>query len=166
MKIFNLSPEAIGFPKLDMIEENALEKLLQKCGKYISRIVYNDKYELDLSQCRLTRCISMYCFNITSLDLTASIFIPSDIEILAENCKMIKELKLRFCSVDYERELSKLFEENKNLEDIALYNMEYVCPSLMKLPEHKIKAFTLVCKSDIRHIFPLVSIVQFFSLSS
>jgi len=158
----------MGVPALDMIHEYDFEKLISKCGKYICRIIYKERnQQLYFSLIRkLPSYIATYCFNVTSLDLTASIVLPREVEILAENCKKIKELRLRLhWGVLYEEQLTKLFEVNKNLEDIALYNREFLCPSLMKLPEHKMKAIKL--ESDIyfsNNIFSSVSIEFFLYL--
>jgi len=163
-KTLVLSPNAMGISELDMIDDYVLEKVLQKCGKYLSQIIYNDIYKL--RQCieyKLVGYIATYCSNLTSLHLTASHFIPLEIEILAKNCKMIKELQLTLNhQYMYEDELTKLFEQNKNLETLALYNMDYICPSLMQLPEHKMKVITLKCMFDFKDILQSVSIIQFF----
>jgi len=166
MKKLDLSRDAMGISALETINEKAFEKLISKCEKYISRIIYRDDYYI-LQSCaryKLIGYISTHFFNITSLNLTALTISPEDVNILAEHCKKLKILSLTlYLQCAYEEQLTKLFEVNKNLENIALYNMEYVCHSLMKLPEHKMKAITIDCFYDIEdNILSSVSMLQFF----
>jgi len=145
MKTLDLSLETAHVPALDKLDRNAFKNLISKCGKYISRIIYeerNQKLHIP-ANIALPSYIAKYCFNVTSLNYTASYLFPRDIELLAENCNKIKELKLKLhTQCIYQSQLTKLFEVNKNLEYITLYELGYMCPSLMKLPEHKIKAIT------------------------
>jgi len=170
LKTFDLSPDGLGFSKVYMIDENVLKKLLSKCGKYISRIIYKHKYYKlrILVECEIAHYISTYCFNVTSLDLTALAFFPWEIEILAKNCNKIIELRLKFHNTSlYEKQLTKLFEVNENLEHVALFNLNSVCSILMNLPEHKMKAITFQTNDAqffyIEHdILFSVNIIQFF----
>jgi hypothetical protein len=166
MKTFDLSPAAWGFPAPDQTDEGVLHKIMLKWGKYISRIFYTAEYPKLFSyfENRLPRYISTYCFNITNLDLTALFLFPRDIEIIAENCKKIKRLRLKLYLVSkYYNELVKLFEENKDLEDIGIYRMNFLCRSLMKLPEQKMKTIMLDCYTYFGNkIFSQVSIIKFF----
>jgi len=151
----------MGVSRLDMIDENSFEKLLQKCGKYISRIIYkkgDQRIRYSILR-KLPFYISTYCFNVSSLDLTQSIFYPSEVAILAKNCKKIKELKLLLSSIyNYEDQLTNLFEVNKDLEVLVLYRL--LCPSLIRLPEQKMKAITLnYCFNFSLDIFSSVSII-------
>jgi len=136
------------------IHKKAFEKALSKCGTHISRIIYKRRDELLYESfcCNITLhllpYISTYCFNVTSLDLTAAQPSRSDI-IRLSHCKKIKQLSLKLINPQFENELTMLFEENKDLEDIALYG-DRLCPSVMKLPEHKMKAITLEC--NVNHV--------------
>jgi len=164
IKVLDLSPDAMGVPALHSIDQNAIEKLMSKCGKHISQIIYksgNQKLRSSVVR-ELPSYIATYCFNVTSLDLTASIIYPREIEILSQKCNKIKKIGLLLSSIyGYEDELTKLFEVNKDLEDITLYKL--LCPSLMKLPEQKVKAITLeYCLDFPLHLFSSVSIIQFF----
>jgi len=144
------------------LDEDAFERYISKCGKYISRIIYEEKYpELHLSvKAELPRYIFTYCFNITKLDLTALNFFPQQVKILSENFKKIKELKLKLhIEYTYEEQLTKLFEVNKNLEVLELHDMHHICPSLMKLPQHKMKAITLASIYIVHDVFYSVSII-------
>jgi len=155
----------MSIPKLTMLDDDTFANLVLKCGKHISRITYKKRDE-DLHPLvlyKLSYYISRYCFNITNLDLSAIIIYPKEIKILAENCKNIEMLVFKLhMKYNYEKSLTMLFKENKNLEDITLYNMQYIYRSLMKLPVHKIKAITLNCNFDVKNILYRVSIIQFF----
>jgi len=165
MKILDLSADAIGVPKLDMIDDNTFRKVLSKCGRYITQIIYkkgNQEFHASILYV-LPFHITTHCLNVTSLDITASVIIPQGIKILAENCKKLKQLRLQLCILyDYEDEFPKLFEQNKNLENIVLYDMGFLYPSLKKLPEHKMKAITLECIHMGNDIFSSVSTIRFF----
>jgi len=169
MKTLDLSPDVMGVPTLDMIYKCEVDELLSRCGTYINQIIYkkgNQKLHHSV-ECVLPFYITVYCFNVTSLELTASAFDPCALEILADNCKKIKKLSLRLCwQHEYEEQLTKLFEENKNLEDIELYDLRLLCPSLKKLPEHKMKAITLEVFKIRNDIFSSVSTIQFFFIFS
>jgi len=165
MKILDLSADAIGVPRLDMINIKAFLNVLSKYGRYITQIIYkkgNQEFHASILYV-LPFHITIHCLNVTSLEFTASIINPWGIEVLAENCKKLKQLRLKLCIVyDYKDELTKLFEENKNLENIVLYDMGFLCPSLKKLPEHKMKAITVQCIHMGNDIFSSVSTIRFF----
>jgi len=164
MKTLVLSPDVMGVPTLDMIYRCELDNLLSRCGKYITQIIYKKGNE-ELHQSVINELpfyITTYCYNIINLDLTASVFDPWALEVLAENCRKIKKLRFKVSLIhNYEEELTKLFEVNEELEDIALYRLQSVCRSLTKLPEHKMKAITLACFKFGNDIFSSVSIIQF-----
>jgi len=147
-----------------MIVDETLKKYISKCGRYLSRVIYKRatrNWELRHSIAyKLLGYISTYCFNVTHLDLTASVFFPSEVEILAENCKKLKVLRLTFSlQYDYNRELTKIFEVNRNLEDVALYKLRSQCRVLMELPEHKMKAITINWFDEHPDILSSVSII-------
>jgi len=80
MKKFDLLRDVMGVPTFDRIDEKAFEKLISKCGKNFSRLIYEQKNQELLSSVvrKLPSHIATYCFNITSLDLTVSIFYPRE----------------------------------------------------------------------------------------
>jgi len=143
VKTLDLSSNGLGFPTIYKVNEIMFRNILLKYGQYIHEIIYKGHKLQPNIDYRLTDYISMYCFNVKNLNLTASRLHPSQIKILAEKCKNIEKLSLYLCSVcQFEDELTMLFEENKNLKDISLCR-EILCPSLLKLPEHKMRAIKL-----------------------
>jgi len=145
-----------------MITKSAFDEVISKCSRYISQISYTrGNQELHQSVINeLPFYITTYCSNITSLDLTASTIEPWGLVVLAEKCKKIKKLSIKLSLLHkYEEELTNLFEVNEELEDIALYELQSVCPSLKQLPEHKMKAITLACFEFGNDIFSSVSII-------
>jgi len=151
VRAIDVSPD-VG-PKFctKMIHTKAFEKALSKCGKHISRIIYKGDPSNYEPLCwniiyDLLNYIATYCFNVTSLDLSAAHMFPSELMTLAQKCKKIKQLCLLISAYSYEDGLTVLFEENKDLEDITLYTKKIsIVTSLMRLPEHKMKAITLKC---------------------
>jgi len=157
MKTLDLSPNGFGVPTYDMIKNDVLRTFMSKCGQHISRIIYKDHLFHSTINNKLLDYISTYCLNVTSLNLIGLEILPYEIRILAHNCKKIKKLSLQlYPKYEYERELTMLFEENKNLDDITLYQAS-LCRSLLKLPEHKMKAIKLVCNQLPDNIFSSVS---------
>jgi len=169
MKTFDLSPDAWGFPPIERLDEVEFRNIMLKWGKYISQIFYTTDHPKLLSffENKLPHYISTYCFNVTNLDLTASFLFPPDVDIIAENCRKIKRLRLKVYLISsYYNEFIKLFENNKDLEDIGIQRMNHLCQSLTKLPEHKMKTIMLECYSRFENeLLSDVSIINFFSLS-
>jgi len=165
----DLSPAGWGFPIANKIDEALFRKIILKCGKYISQISYTAEYpKLVIHfEKRLPNYISKYCPNVTNLDLSGILLFPRDVEIIAENCRKIKRLRLKLYLISsYHYELTKLFENNKDLEDIGIEKMSFLCRSLTKLPEHKMKTIMLECYIHFENeLFSQVSIIKIFSLS-
>jgi len=166
MKTLDLSENAMGSPGLDMIPESEFCNLMSKWGKYIIQINYKRGYKKLRSpfENKLAHYISKYCSNVRDLDLTEARFFPQHIETLTKDCKQIKKLGLQCFSINNcEKELSKLFEANEKLEDITLYRLNHLCPSLLKLPKQNIKAIKLDCQKSVSNdMFSKVSIIKFF----
>jgi len=118
MKTLDLSPDFMGVSAFDTIEKNAFNVLISKCGQHIFRIIYKKKsQQLHASvECQLSFHIATYCFNVTRFDLAASIRFTREVEILAEDCKNIREFRLKLDpTCGYEEQLTKLFEVDKKL---------------------------------------------------
>jgi len=91
IKTLVLSPNGLGFTTFHTIDNDMFTKLIAKCSKHIFRIIYKD-YKLHSNiDNRLSNYISTHCFNVRSLDLSATILHSSQIKILAQNCKKIEK---------------------------------------------------------------------------
>jgi len=149
VKTLDLSPNGMGLSVGAKVSIDVIRQLLSKCGPNISQIIYDDIQLNPTFGDKLPKYISKYSYNVTTLNLTATDICPSKISILARNCKKIKKLGLRLSSAcRYERNLTMLYQQNEDLEDIALYRKS-LCRSLLNLPEHKMRAIKLVCEVDL-----------------
>ena len=120
-----------------IINNNMLESILKRCGKYLAKIQY---YECD---CPLS-AISEYCPNIQSIKCNAASVLG--LKKLSISCKNIYEISIKSeITNKFDAALGDLFSNNKNLKIINFprYRIENG-KCLSKLPFKEINAIKIL----------------------
>ena len=125
-----------SFKKLDLLPEtwnstisqsctidNAiLYKVLLRTGRFLTHVDFSD-FADNLDE-NAVHSVAMYCPNLQNIDVTDLTTSSSNIETLAQKCTKIISFSLGHCKKtkkSYDKALSKLFAQNKNLKYIKFF---------------------------------------------